>query len=36
MAALQAWIWAVERQAPRRWDLTGAAIILHAPRASVG
>lgn len=43
IAASLAWLWAVERQAPDRWDLTGAAIclvgaaiILLGPRATVG
>ena len=43
IAASLFWLWAVERQAPDRWDLTGAAIclvgaaiILLGPRASVG
>ncbi|MCM5552680.1 YnfA family protein [Pleomorphomonas sp. NRKKF1] len=43
IAASLFWLWAVERQAPDRWDLTGAAIclvgaaiILLGPRTSVG
>jgi small multidrug resistance family-3 protein len=40
IAASLAWLWAVERQAPDRWDLIGAAVclmgaglILYGPRA---
>lgn len=43
IAASLIWLWAVERQAPDRWDLTGAAvclvgaaIILLGPRATAG
>ncbi len=43
VAASLFWLWAVERQAPDRWDvigaaisLVGAAVILLGPRASVG
>jgi small multidrug resistance family-3 protein len=43
IAASLVWLWAVERQAPDRWDLTGAAvcligaaIILLGPRAAAG
>ncbi|PKR88817.1 YnfA family protein [Pleomorphomonas diazotrophica] len=43
IAASLVWLWAVERQAPDRWDLTGAAIclvgaaiILLGPRATAG
>jgi small multidrug resistance family-3 protein len=39
IAASLAWLWAVERQAPDRWDLAGAAVcligaglILYGPR----
>ena len=43
IAASLFWLWVVERQAPDRWDLTGAvvclvgaAIILFGPRALAG
>ena len=43
IAASLVWLWAVERQTPDRWDLTGAAIclvgaaiILLGPRATAG
>jgi len=43
IAASLVWLWAVERQAPDRWDvigaavcLVGAAIILLGPRATTG
>ncbi|SCM75697.1 conserved membrane hypothetical protein [uncultured Pleomorphomonas sp.] len=43
IAASLVWLWAVERQVPDRWDLTGAAIclvgaaiILLGPRATAG
>ena len=43
IAASLVWLWAVERQAPDRWDiagaavcLVGAAIILLGPRATAG
>lgn len=43
IAASLVWLWAVEKQVPDRWDLTGAAIclagaaiILFGPRASAG
>lgn len=43
IAASLVWLWAVERQAPDRWDivgaavcLVGAAIILLGPRTTVG
>jgi len=43
IAASLVWLWAVERQAPDRWDivgaavcLLGAAIILLGPSATVG
>lgn len=43
IAASLVWLWAVERQAPDRWDLMGAAvclvgavIILLGPRATAG
>lgn len=43
VAASLVWLWTVERQAPDRWDLlgaaiclVGAAIILFGPRAATG
>lgn len=43
IAASLVWLWAIERQAPDRWDLAGAAIclvgaavILLGPRAATG
>ena len=43
IAASLVWLWAVERQAPDRWDLAGSAvclvgavIILLGPRATAG
>lgn len=43
IAASLVWLWAVERQMPDRWDLTGAtlclvgaAIILFGPRVAAG
>ena len=34
IGASLAWLWAVEGQRPDGWDVTGAAIILFAPRTA--